>query len=117
MEPSKNPSSGSEPTSSHQREDELNFEQEFEEAEVLLQSLKERYSQIQIAQQHRTELGERLHQLQAELHQVKAQIEAVEIELESRLFTWSSRQEIFWQFLRFAGLGFLAGLLLKACTS
>lgn len=96
--------------------DGTDFEQAFVEVEALLQNLKERYLQIQTAKQRRTEFQQRLHELQAELSQVKETLEALEVDLESRLFSWSSQREVFWQVIRFVGLGIVAGLALKACT-
>jgi chromosome segregation ATPase len=114
MNPSKS-SNSSEPTSF--KNDQAEFEQAFEEVESLLQNLKERYLQIQIAKQRRTELQQRLHELQAELRQVKETLEALEVDLESRLFSWNSQREVFWQVIRFVGLGIVVGLAFKACTN
>lgn len=114
MNPSSKSSNSSEPASL--KNDQAEFEQAFTEVESLLQALKERYLQIQTAKQHRTELQQRLHELQAELNQVKERLEGLEVDLESRLFSWSSQREVFWQVIRFVGLGIIVGLALKACT-
>ncbi len=114
MNPSSKPSNSSD--APFDAKDGTEFEQAFAEVESLLQNLKERYLQIRTAKQHRTELQQRLHQLQAELRQVKETLEALEVDLESRLFSWSSQREVFWQVVRFVGLGIVVGLAFKACT-
>lgn len=114
MNPPSKSSNSSEPIASS--EDGADIEQAFAEVESLLQNLKERHLQIQTAKRHRTELQQRLHELQAEISQVKQTLEALEVDLESRLFSWSSQREVFWQVIRFVGLGIIVGLALKACT-
>ncbi|MFN5964006.1 MAG: DUF2203 domain-containing protein, partial [Pseudanabaena sp.] len=37
-------------------------------------------------------------------------------ELESRLISWSSFQEIFWQVVRFVGIGIIIGVILRSCA-
>lgn len=113
MNSSGQPSNRSEPTAS---KPETEFVQAFEEVESLLQTLRQRYLQVQTAKLRRTELQQRLRQLQTELHQVKASLETLEVELESRLFSWSSQRDVFWQIVRFVGLGIVLGIALKACT-
>lgn len=92
------------------------FAQTLEDVEALLQKLKQRYLQIQTAKQRRVELQQHLSQLQIELHQVKESLETLEIDLESRLFSWSRQRNVFWQIVRFVGLGIVLGITLKACT-
>ncbi len=117
MEPSEKSSfPDSSRRSPSQSTNEPDLEQELAATEALLQQIKERYLQIRNATQQRQHLRQHLQELQAELKQVKEHLETLEIELESRLFSWSSQREVFWQFLRFAGLGFIGGLILKACT-
>jgi hypothetical protein len=55
-------------------------------------------------------------QLKEELNQLKTQLETLEFDLESRLVTWGSFQEPFWQAVRFGGLGIVIGWLLKSCS-
>lgn len=111
MEPSEKPLSNS---ALSLEDDETNFKQAFAEVEQLLQELKQRHNQIQQAQYQKNDLQQQRQQLQAELQRIKDQLEALEVDLESRLFTWSSQREVFWQFVRFAGLGFVAALVLNA---
>ena len=58
---------------------------------------------------HKEEL---LKQLQA----LDDQIEQIEADLESRLLSWSSFREPFWQIVRFGGIGVVVGVILKSCT-
>jgi predicted RNase H-like nuclease (RuvC/YqgF family) len=103
---------------------EAEFEQSLVEIERSLQNLKDRYQQVKTDQKLRVELQEqydRLQQslqpanaseLQPELKQIQSQIEALELNLESRLISESSLREIFWQVVRFGGLGLLIGWFL-----
>lgn len=110
------------------------------EAEELLNEVKARYAQIQAAKEKQPELEARLSELKAEetcyaqgqldpsqppdreahLSQIKAELETVKTQLastwedlESQLITWRDKEELFWQFLRFAGIGFALALILN----
>lgn len=112
---------------------EQEFEQEVQELERSLQSLKERYTQIQDDQSRQNDLQQRLDQvqrdlrrtrsqeirqeLQAELKQIRQQLDALEVALESRLLSWNSLKDVFWQAVRFGGLGVVVGWILKSCTN
>lgn len=101
--------------------DALEFEQELESVEQSLQALKERYSQVQQDQQTQAQLQQRQSQLEqqmqrsptpalkAELQQLQSRIDELEVNLESRLFSWDSFKEPFWQIVRFGGLGVVIG--------
>ncbi|NEQ65246.1 MAG: DUF2203 domain-containing protein [Symploca sp. SIO2D2] len=106
------------------------FEEAFSDVERSLQSLLERYHQVQRDQQQQTQLQQRrkqikreLHRtsnkrsLQAELKQIKEQLENIELNLESQLFSWGSLKEPFWQAIRFGGLGIVIGWMLKSCAN
>jgi predicted RNase H-like nuclease (RuvC/YqgF family) len=105
-------------------EPEAEFEQSLAEVERSLQDLKTRYQQVQIDQQQQTELQERRDrlrqelsqtptpELQTELKQIRNQLETLEVSLESRLISESSLREIFWQMVRFGGLGIVIGWFL-----
>ncbi|MCA1993960.1 MAG: DUF2203 domain-containing protein, partial [Coleofasciculus sp. S288] len=54
--------------------------------------------------------------LQAELKRIKEELETIELNLESRLFSWGSLKEPFWQAVRFGGLGVVIGWILKSCA-
>ncbi|MEW6495635.1 MAG: DUF2203 domain-containing protein [Cyanobacteriota bacterium] len=120
-------SPGSEPNPLDVSADE--FEQALSEVEQNLQALKERYEQVRRDRDRLAELQHRreqirpsLHQssnrqaLQAELKQIKEQLETIELNLESRLFSWKSIREPFWQAVRFGGLGVVMGWILKSCA-
>lgn len=92
------------------------WEQTLEEVERSLGELKARYAQVQRDRQKQTQLKQRQQQLAAELKHLQTQLEALEIELESRLFSWKTLKEPFWQAVRFAGIGVLIGWLLKSCA-
>jgi chromosome segregation ATPase len=98
-----------------------------QEAEELLNELKARYAQVKAAQSRKPELEARVAELEtelkdktnaktpellAELESVKTQLISTWEELESQLITWRDKQELFWQFLRFAGIGFIAAFLI-----
>jgi len=110
------------------------------EAEELLNEVKARYAQIQAAKEKQPELEARLSELKAEearyaqgqsdpsqppdreahLSQIKTELETVKTQLastwedlESQLITWRDKEELFWQFLRFAGIGFALALILN----
>lgn len=107
----------------------LEFEQSLQAVEEALQLLKARYAQVQTNRQQQQDLQQRLSQterelkrsrtkaLQSELKQIRQQLEEVEIALESQLFSWSGLREIFWQAIRFGGVGIVIGWILKSCAS
>lgn len=110
-------------------DEDLEFEQALQEVERSLNSMKERYAQVQHDEQQQKDLQQRFDQvrqelrhtprsqpLQAELKRIKARLEELEVALESRLFSWSSLREAFWQAIRFGGLGIVVGWLLKSCA-
>lgn len=126
--PSQRPDSG--PSSSDPRssdpETDLDFEQALQAAEQSLYLLKARYSQVQLDQQRQQALQQRLSEaerdyrrrsssaLQQELKQIRQQLDDLELALESRLFSWNGLREVFWQAVRFGGLGVVIGWLLKS---
>jgi hypothetical protein len=95
-------------------------------AEQSLYLLKARYSQVQLDQQRQQALQQRLSEaerdyrrrsssaLQQELKQIRQQLDDLELALESRLFSWNGLREVFWQAVRFGGLGVVIGWLLKS---
>lgn len=103
------------------------FEQALAEVEQNLQLLKDRYDQIEGDRLRQTELQHQRQQikntspqdpnrkiLKAELKQIQEQLEILELNLESRLFSWRSLKEPFWQAVRFGGLGVIIGWILKS---
>lgn len=127
QKPSQPSSAGSEQNQPDSDADE--FEQALLEVEQSLQSLRERYAQVQRDRTSRTELQHRREQvrkelrhtsnrqaLQDDLKQIKDQLETLELNLESQLFSWGSLKEPFWQAVRFGGLGIVVGWILKSCA-
>jgi DNA repair exonuclease SbcCD ATPase subunit len=84
-----------------------------QEAEELLEAVKERYQQIQTAKAQQPELEARLSELKTELETVKTNLAKTWEDLESQLITWRDKEELFWQFLRFAGIGFAIAMLIN----
>ena len=103
-----------------------------------LQALQTRYDEVQSHRakqqqldEHRADLEARWQteqrpELEQELQQVKAQLEELSLQLESELLTdkqlqtvfWDGLRQglmgdVFWQIVRFGGLGIVVGWLLK----
>lgn len=106
------------------------FETALMEVERSLLKLKERHKQIQQAQKQKLDLEERLNTLSPqdtlEVQNINEELQQLTITLESNLLTdgdvktllWEGiRQgllgEVFWQIIRFGGLGIILGWLLK----
>ncbi|HTL88137.1 MAG TPA: hypothetical protein VL134_01965 [Leptolyngbya sp.] len=104
--------------------DEINFDQALENVERSLSDLKDRYAQIQRDQERLETLQQRKAELKkskssgfkTELREIEQQLEELEINLESRLFSWSGLKEVFWQAVRFGGLGIAIGWSLAFIT-
>jgi len=106
-------------------DDESEFVQALAAVERSLAAIKKRYTQIQVDRQRQVELGHRreeirhsrrqnpLPQLKQELREIEKELETIELNLESRLFSWRSIIDPFWQAVRFGGLGILIGWILK----
>ena len=56
-------------------------------------------------------------ELLKQLQQVEDQLEQIEADLESRLLSWSSFHEPFWQVVRFVGIGIIIGVILRSCAA
>ncbi|MFN5390489.1 MAG: hypothetical protein ACK5CM_15170 [Pseudanabaena sp.] len=56
-------------------------------------------------------------ELLKQLDAVTEQLEQIEADLESRLLSWSSFREPFWQIVRFVGIGIFMGVILRGCAS
>ncbi|NJL85408.1 MAG: DUF2203 domain-containing protein [Leptolyngbyaceae cyanobacterium SM1_1_3] len=91
------------------------FEAALSDVAQAFKALKQRYREIRQAQQH----YEQLQQIsqsdlpQPDLVRIQAELEQLELTLESRLVTWRSFREPFWQAVRFGGLGILLGWVLR----
>ncbi|MDJ0661857.1 MAG: hypothetical protein QNJ42_20590 [Crocosphaera sp.] len=106
------------------------FETALMEVERSLLKLKERYKEVQQAQKQKLDLEERLNTVSpqdtVEVQKINEELQQLTITLESNLLTeedvktllWEGiRQgllgEVFWQIIRFGGLGIILGWLLK----
>jgi chromosome segregation ATPase len=106
------------------------FEQQLRETEQTLLLLKVRYAQVQADQTRQQELVHQKEQVErqlqhsrsnsqqaafkAELKQIRQQLEELEVSLESKLFSWSGLKEVFWQAVRFGGIGIVVGWILRS---
>ncbi len=125
--PRSHPSRSPEPD---QSDEAIDLEQQLREVEQSLLLLKARYAQVQADQtrqqalyHHKEQVERQLqhprsnsHQaeLKAELKQIRQQLEDLEVSLESKLFSWSGLKEVFWQAVRFGGLGIILGWILRS---
>ena len=105
------------------------FGTELTAAEQGLQQLRDRYRQVTDALRERERLGTQIEvvrperdrakqqsqrqQLAAQLKQLEEKIAELDGALESRLFVESGLNEVFWQAVRFGGLGIAIGWLLE----
>ncbi|MEG3440142.1 hypothetical protein V0288_23635 [Pannus brasiliensis CCIBt3594] len=122
-------------------EDSAEFAEAIQEVERSLDRLKERYREIIDARRQKTELEEELDRkereyrenplpsLETELTGIQERIQEIGVILESdllenegsrRLYAEILRRdllgEIFWQILRFGGIGVVLGWVLKSCA-
>ncbi|WP_199288985.1 hypothetical protein [Pseudanabaena sp. FACHB-1998] len=56
-------------------------------------------------------------ELNLKLQEISDRLEQIEADLESRLLSWSSFREPFWQIVRFGGLGIIIGVILRSCVN
>lgn len=125
----RSPDSLSTGPSRHQRKVvEAEFEQLLSAIERSLRDLKQRHAQIQRDQRRQLELRQQYNAVQrewkvtqeadllAELRQIQQELDVLEVALESRLLNWGSFREVFWQAVRFGGLGVVIGWILKSCV-
>jgi chromosome segregation ATPase len=118
------------------------FEEELAKVERSLVTLKERYAQLQQSIKRQAELQQRaqevqrelrqshLPELQAESRRIQKQLAEIEVALESCLLskkdllvlywrgiTQGLLSQVFWQAVRFGGLGIVIGWILKSFAS
>jgi len=118
---------------------EIEFEQTLSTIERSLLALKERYGVVQTAEieqenltKHRQEIEaqwqeNQLPELEQELQQIDEQLQELSVTLESHLLSEPALQdlfwkglrqgilgEVFWQIVRFGGVGLVLGWLLKS---
>lgn len=122
-------------------DDSAEFAEAIQEVEKALDRLKDRYRQITDARREKTELEAELGRkerefqdnplpsLETELTGIKERIQEIAVILESDLLDNEESQrlyadllrrdllgEIFWQILRFGGIGAVLGWVLKSCA-
>ncbi|PZO40860.1 MAG: hypothetical protein DCF19_11160 [Pseudanabaena frigida] len=56
-------------------------------------------------------------ELRKQLQELSDRLEQIEGDLESRLISWSSFREPFWQIVRFGGIGVIIGVILRSCVN
>ncbi len=56
-------------------------------------------------------------ELLKQLQEISDRLEQIEGEMESRLISWSSFREPFWQIVRFVGIGIIIGVILRSCAN
>lgn len=56
-------------------------------------------------------------ELLKQLQEISDRLEQLEGDLESRLISWSSFREPFWQIVRFVGIGIIIGVILRSCAN
>lgn len=61
-------------------------------------------------------LPPRIDEIHRQLLEISDRLEQIEAEIESRLLSWSSFSEPFWQVVRFTGLGIVIGIILRSCA-
>jgi hypothetical protein len=109
------------------------IESQIQETEALLAEVKQKFEaakttdsdrqNLQIRQQElerklQTKLNlQQRQELKAQLQIIQSQLEDIDTGISAQLITWSSFKEPFWQIVRFSGLGFLLGILVKGCVS
>lgn len=113
------------------------IEVQVQQLEQAFQEIKQRLTQVSTMQNDRTQLesqrqevrdrlkklstpgsdaSSQKQELKQRLTEIGSQLELLEVELESRLISWSSFREPFWQIVRFGGLGVLIGVVIKSCA-
>ncbi|MEM8604211.1 MAG: hypothetical protein AAGF24_10295 [Cyanobacteria bacterium P01_H01_bin.121] len=115
--------------------DRVAFESSLTDLEQELQALRSRFDQVcrdlhrqqQLQQQLVSEQqdlkqadtlksAEETLALQANLKHLQTDLNDLEIALESKLFSWRGFGDVFWQTVRFLGLGVILGWCLKALS-
>lgn len=133
MSASPPPNSAASPEPNNPVEDWDTLIAQLQSTEQALQELRLRFEQVETSYRHQQYLQQqqqrakqdlkqanaeqqssRQQELKQELKQVQQQLDEVELALESRLFSWSSLREPFWQAVRFGGMGIVLGWILKS---
>lgn len=109
--------------------EDADLDQALLELERSLEQLQARFLQVKQDRAEQRQLRQDLAQaeaalkqdrspaLRSEVKQLKQKLEELEIALESQLLSWSWVREVFWQVVRFGGVGIILGWLLKTWAS
>jgi DNA repair exonuclease SbcCD ATPase subunit len=82
-----------------------------------LQTATENLAQLQSLQaQPAAAAPGQLAQIEAEAERLAQQTAELEAAIASQVFSWQPLQEIFWQAVRFGGLGLVLGWLVRGCA-
>lgn len=96
------------------------LQQQLAQAETELAAVKTRLNTVIAAEEEREALAEDLThlspQMKEEIKRITDRIAEIEVEIESRLFNWGALKEVFWQIVRFTGLGIVIGVILQRCA-
>jgi len=104
-------------------DEEIDLDRSILDLEDQLATFKARYLQVQQDQAEKLTLQERQQilkrspnnpQTRAELAAITQRLEELEFHLESNLLSWRSMKALFWQAVRFLGLGILIGWWLRS---
>ncbi len=98
----------------------IEFEREIADIEQSISALKQRHADVELAERERVVLERQRNELKhtgskhpdvkQDLAQIRSRLEELDVLLESRLIDeWQLRGEIFWQAIRFGGLGIALG--------
>ena len=104
------------PVRSIDQKDLNQFEIALQETEKDFAELRSRFQEVCQAKREQDAIQAQLehgHLPTAELKRLETQLETLAVTLESKLPSWESLKEPFWQALRFGGLGLVVGWLLR----
>ncbi|MDY6780947.1 MAG: hypothetical protein SW833_00020 [Cyanobacteriota bacterium] len=90
---------------------------EFKERYAQVRRDKQRYGELEAQRAKLERVSERDGELKTQLQHLQQELDTLELNLESRLFSWRSFSQPFWQAIRFGGLGVVIGWLLKSCAT
>jgi DNA repair exonuclease SbcCD ATPase subunit len=99
------------------------LESQLQEVADQVRSLQERLQQVRTAEEQRDTLRQEMATLEAQdgpaelIQKLRDRLDLLEVDLESRLLTWESFKQPFWQVVRFGGMGILVGAALRSCAA
>jgi hypothetical protein len=94
--------------------------QDLNALEAQFQEVKQRLQTVVEGELEEEELKARLKELsptmKGEIKAITDRLAEIEVTIESRLFNWGALKEVFWQIVRFTGLGIVIGVMLQRCA-